>query len=194
MLRFATKKPDCRQSWAILLILHCNLNALPDGNLMKLTTWNHAELLTFRLSINSYLLKSSMYRSAYLTIFFTYSGFIGGHWERSSSAIALSMNKRSALFLLEKPLLIPINFNHFTFQLHKILSQDDLDWSEHFIFTVECIGEEEGLWGRFGTEGREYYGEGGKGMRSCGPATSQILGPPGIGFNLSQLKLDSKQL
>ena len=34
-----------------------------------------------------------------------------------------------------------------------------------------------------GRRGGSNYGEGGKGMRSCGPATSQILGPPGTGFS-----------
>ena len=33
-----------------------------------------------------------------------------------------------------------------------------------------------------GRRGGSSYGEGGRGMTSCGPATFQILGPPGIGF------------
>ena len=35
-----------------------------------------------------------------------------------------------------------------------------------------------------GQRGGSSYGEGGKGMRNCSPATSQILGSPGSGFNL----------
>ena len=38
---------------------------------------------------------------------------------------------------------------------------------------------------RLGRRGRSSYGEVGRGMRSCCPTTSQILGPPGIGFCLS---------
>ena len=37
--------------------------------------------------------------------------------------------------------------------------------------------------------GRSSYGEVGRGMRSCGPTTSQILGPPGLGFSLSILQI-----
>ena len=33
-----------------------------------------------------------------------------------------------------------------------------------------------------GRRGRSNYGEDGRGMRSCCPTTSQILGPPGIGL------------
>ena len=40
-----------------------------------------------------------------------------------------------------------------------------------------CLGQREG----------SSYGEGGMGMRSCDPLTSQILGPPGFGFWLSDL-------
>ena len=36
-----------------------------------------------------------------------------------------------------------------------------------------------------GQRGGSSYGEGGRGMRSCGPSNSQILGPTGIGFRLS---------
>ena len=38
-----------------------------------------------------------------------------------------------------------------------------------------------------GRRGRSSYGEGGREMRSFCPTTSQVLGPPGFGFSLSQM-------
>ena len=40
-----------------------------------------------------------------------------------------------------------------------------------------------------GQKGWSSYGEGGRGMRSCRPTTYLILGPPGIGFSLSHVRL-----
>ena len=40
-----------------------------------------------------------------------------------------------------------------------------------------------------GQGGGNSFGEVGRGMRSCGPTTSQILGPPGLGFSLSILQI-----
>jgi len=37
-----------------------------------------------------------------------------------------------------------------------------------------------------GQRGENSYGKGGKGLRSCSPTTSQILGPPGSGFTLKR--------
>ena len=43
---------------------------------------------------------------------------------------------------------------------------------------------------RLGRRGGSFYGEGGRGMRSCCPITSQIVGPPRFGFYLSNGKLN----
>ena len=36
-----------------------------------------------------------------------------------------------------------------------------------------------------GQRGGSSYGKDGRGVKSCGPTTSQILGPPGSGFSLN---------
>ena len=50
------------------------------------------------------------------------------------------------------------------------------------------VREGEGGEVSLGRRGRSSYGEGGRGIRSCCPATSQILELPGIGFCMSRFK------
>ena len=47
-----------------------------------------------------------------------------------------------------------------------------------------AVGEGEGWEESLGRRGRSSYGDGGRGLRSCCPTTSQYLGPPGSWFLL----------